>query len=68
MQPLFLSWIAVPLAGFTVLSTLCGGLFALRLRRELQTAIALSGGVVVAVAIFDLLPDATSAVDDPEQV
>jgi zinc transporter ZupT len=68
MQPLFLSWIAVPLAGITVLSTLCGGLFALRLRYGLQTAIALSGGVVVAVAIFDLLPEATDAVDDPERV
>lgn len=68
MQPLFLSWIAVPLAGITVLSTLCGGFFALRLRRGLQTAIALSGGVVVAVAIFDLLPEATDAVDDPERV
>ncbi|MFL5930099.1 MAG: ZIP family metal transporter [Gaiellaceae bacterium] len=68
MQPLFLTWIAVPLAGLTVVSTVCGGLFALRLQRGLQTAIALSGGVVVAVAIFDLLPEATGAVDDPQRV
>jgi zinc transporter ZupT len=68
VQPLLLSWIAVPLAGFTVLATFCGGLFALRLRRGLQTAIALSGGIVVAVAIFDLLPEATAAVDDAERV
>jgi ZIP family zinc transporter len=68
VQPLFLSWIAVPLAGLTVLSTLCGGLFALRLRGGLQTAIALSGGVVVAVAIFDLLPEATDAVGNSQRV
>lgn len=53
-----LTWIAVPLAGVTVLSTLAGGLVALRLRGELMTAIALTGGIVVAVALFDVLPEA----------
>jgi len=53
-----LTWIAVPLAGITVLSTLAGGLVALRLRSELTTVIALTGGVVVAVALFDVLPEA----------
>jgi zinc transporter ZupT len=62
------TWIAVPLAGLTVVSTFAGGTFALRLRRGLQTAIALSGGIVVAVALFDLLPEALEAVDDPHRV
>jgi ZIP family zinc transporter len=53
-----LTWIAVPLAGITVLSTLAGGLIALRLRDELTTVIALTGGIVVAVALFDVLPEA----------
>jgi ZIP family zinc transporter len=63
-----MAWIAIPLAGITVLSTLAGGLTALRLHRELATLIALTGGVVVAVALFDVLPEAISAVDDPERV
>ncbi len=63
-----MSWIAIPLAGVTVLSTLGGGLVALRLRRELQTAIALTGGVVVAVALFDVLPEALDAVGSPRRV
>jgi zinc transporter ZupT len=53
-----LIWIAVPLAGVTVLSTLAGGLLALRLRAELTTVIAFTGGIVVAVALFDVLPEA----------
>ena len=43
-----MTWVAVPLAGVTVLSTIAGGLVALRLARDLTTAIALTGGVVVA--------------------
>jgi ZIP family zinc transporter len=50
--------VAVPLAGITVLSTLAGGLVALRLRGELTTVIAFTGGIVVAVALFDVLPEA----------
>src|SRR5438093_12707616 len=63
-----MAWLAIPLAGVTVLSTFCGGLTALRLRRELATAIALTGGIVVAVALFDVLPEAIDAVDDPKRV
>ena len=63
-----MNWIAVPLAGVTVVSTLVGGLVALRLARELTTAIALTGGIVVAVALFDVLPEAIEAVDDPQLV
>jgi ZIP family zinc transporter len=62
------NWIAIPLAGLTVLSTLAGGFVALRLARELATAIALTGGVVVAVALFHVLPEAIEAVGDPHRV
>ena len=60
--------IAVPLAGLTVLSTFAGGLVALRLARDLGTAIALTGGVVVAVALFDVLPEAFDATGDAQLV
>ena len=63
-----MSWIAIPLAGVTVASTLLGGIIALRLSRELSTAIALTGGVVVAVALFHVLPEAIEHVDDPQRV
>jgi len=60
--------VAVPLAGLTVLSTFAGGLVALRLARDLGTAIALTGGVVVAVALFDVLPEAFDATGDAQLV
>lgn len=63
-----MSWLAIPLAGVTVVSTLAGGLVALRLARELTTAIALTGGIVVAVALFEVLPEAIEAVDDPQRI
>jgi ZIP family zinc transporter len=59
---------AIPLAAITVLSTLAGGYVALRMARELATAIALTGGVVVAVALFHVLPEAIEAVGDPQRV
>jgi zinc transporter ZupT len=62
------TWIAIPLAGLTVISTVLGGATALRLHRELRTAIALSGGIVVAVALFDLIPEALEAVGDEHRV
>ncbi len=60
--------LAIPLAAITVLSTLAGGYAALRLARDLATAIALTGGIVVAVALFQVLPEAIEAVDDPQRV
>ena len=63
-----MTWIALPFAGITVLSTLAGGYVALRFRRDLGTLIALSGGVVVAVALFDVLPEAIEAVGKPDRV
>jgi zinc transporter ZupT len=62
------TWIAIPAAALTVVSTLAGGALALRLHRELQAAIALSGGIVVAVAILDLIPEAFEAVGDEHRV
>jgi ZIP family zinc transporter len=63
-----MAWLAIPLAGVTVVSTFCGGMTALRYHRQLTTLIALTGGVVVAVALFDVLPEALDSVDDPRRV
>ena len=62
------NWVAIPLASLTVLSTLLGGMLALRLGDRIQTLIALSGGVVVAVALFDVLPEAFDTVGDSRRV
>jgi zinc transporter ZupT len=61
-----MTWIAIPLAAVTVLSTLLGGLVAFRLHRELMTLIAFTGGIVVAVALFDVLPEAIDAIGHAE--
>jgi zinc transporter ZupT len=63
-----MSWIALPFAAVTVLSTLLGGAVAFRLRRELPTLIAFTGGIVVAVALFDVLPEAFEAVGNERRV
>jgi ZIP family zinc transporter len=63
-----MAWLAIPLAGVTVLSTFCGGMTALRYHRQLTTLIALTGGVVVAVALFDVLPEAIDSVDNARRV
>ena len=62
------TWIAIPLAGLTACSTFIGGLVALRVRKDLTALIALTGGVVVAVALFDVLPEAIDAVGNSRQV
>jgi zinc transporter, ZIP family len=59
--------VAIPLAGLTVLATLIGGRVALRLSHTLPTVIALSGGVVVAVALFEVLPEGIENVGDPSK-
>lgn len=56
--------VAIPLACLTVLATLIGGRVALRLSHTLPTVIALTGGVVVAVALFDVLPEGIENVGD----
>ena len=63
-----MNWIVVPLALATACSTLLGGYTALRLSRDLTTVIALTGGVVVAVALFHVMPEAIEIVDDPALV
>jgi len=62
------TWIAIPFALFVVFSTLAGGLLALRLAHSLPTVIALTGGVVVAVGLFDVLPEAMDNVGDAQVV
>ncbi len=63
-----MEWIAIPFALATVGATLAGGALALRLAHSLPTLIALTGGVVVAVALFDVLPEAIESVEDPRRV
>jgi ZIP family zinc transporter len=62
------SWLAVPLSLVAVAATFVGGIAALRLRTHLEALLALSGGVVVAVAIFDVLPEAIDQVDDARRL
>jgi ZIP family zinc transporter len=45
-----------------------GGLLALWLHHSLPTVIALTGGIVVAVGLFDVLPESLEALDDPQAV
>jgi ZIP family zinc transporter len=59
--------VAIPLAGLTVIATLIGGHVALRLSHTLPTVIALTGGVVVAVALFDVLPEGITNLGDPHK-
>ena len=57
--------LAIPLACLTVLGTFAGGWLALRLSHSLPTVIALSGGVVVAIALLDVLPEGIEHLGDP---
>ena len=63
-----MEWIAIPFALATVAATFAGGALALRLAHSLPTLIALTGGVVVAVALLDVLPESIESVDDPQRV
>jgi ZIP family zinc transporter len=63
-----MTWLALPFAAVTVAAAFAGGATALRLSRDLTTAIALTGGVVLAVALFHVLPEAIETVDDPQRV
>jgi zinc transporter ZupT len=56
--------IAIPLTALAMLTTVTGGVVALRLSHSLPTMIALSGGIVVAVALFDVLPEAIDLLPD----
>jgi hypothetical protein len=52
-----MEWIAIPFAFATVAATFAGGALGLRLSHSIPTLMALTGGVVVAVALFDVLPE-----------
>lgn len=56
--------IAIPLAGLTVIATLIGGRIGLKFSDRLPTLMALTGGVVVAVALLDVLPEGLKGVGD----
>ncbi len=60
-----MSLIAIPLSALAALATMLGGKVALRLSHTLPTVIAFTGGVVVAVALFDVLPEGITNVGDP---
>ena len=55
---MFISPTLALIAVATFCATLCGGLLALRLRDKLHLILGFSAGAVVAVAFFDLLPEA----------
>jgi ZIP family zinc transporter len=55
---------ALAFAAMTFFSTLAGGITALRWQGRLQALMAVAGGVVLAAAFFDLLPDAVERADD----
>ena len=63
-----MTWIAIPLSLFAVGATFAGGFAAFRLRSRLEALLALSGGVVVAVALFDVLPEAIDQVHDSRRL
>jgi zinc transporter ZupT len=50
----------VVIAGAAFLSTLLGGLLALKLRDKLHLILGFSAGAVIGVAFFDLLPEAVN--------
>ncbi len=60
--------IIIPFAIATTLATLAGGALALRLSHSLPTLIALTGGVVVAVALLDVLPESIESAGDAQRV
>ena len=57
--------VAIPLSFLTVLAILAGGWLALRLAHTLPTVLALSGGIVVAVSLLEVLPEAVESIGEP---
>jgi ZIP family zinc transporter len=55
---LALQGVAIAVSAGTFLTTLLGGVFALRLKDRLHLMVGFSAGAVLAVAFFDLLPEA----------
>ena len=56
--------LAIPLAGLAMIAILAGGAVAMRLSHSLPTVVALSGGIVVAVALLEVLPEAIEGIGD----
>src|SRR5438552_8022945 len=54
-------WMVVVIALGAFISTVLGGLFALRFRDKLHLILGFSAGSVIGVAFFDLLPEAIEA-------
>ena len=48
---------ALIFAGFTFLSTLLGGVAALRLRDRMHLLLGFSSGTVIAVVLFGVIPE-----------
>jgi ZIP family zinc transporter len=63
-----MEWIAIPFGAATVAATFAGGALGLRLAHTLPTLMALTGGVVVAVALIDVLPEAFENLGDEREV
>lgn len=57
--------LAIPLAAVAAIAILGGGAIALRFAHSIPTVIALSGGIVVAVALLEVLPEAIEQIGDP---
>jgi ZIP family zinc transporter len=58
--------LAIPLAALVVLAIVSGGLIAFRLSHTLPTVIAFSGGMVVAVALLEVLPESIEHIGEPD--
>jgi len=58
--------LAIPLAALAVLAILAGGAVAMRLSHSLPTVVALSGGIVVAVALLEVLPEAIESIGEAD--
>ena len=63
-----MEWIAIPLGVVVMAGTFAGGYLGLRFSHTLPTVLALSGGIVVAVAVFDVWPEAVELIGDPHEV
>jgi ZIP family zinc transporter len=56
--------VAIPAAALAGLAILTGGALAMRFAGALPTVLALSGGIVVAVALLELIPEAVDHIGD----
>jgi zinc transporter ZupT len=53
-----MNWVPIIFGALTFVSTLAGGLFAVRYRERFGILAAFAAGVLIAVSLFDLLPEA----------